>query len=126
MTQSRGSVGKAQRFAAAGVMATGIHALVAVSFVHLVAPIPTVANGVAFAVATAFSYLVNTLWSFGKPLHERNLVRFVLVAIIGLILAVGISGTAEYYGFSYLLGILAVVSVVPLITFTLHSVWTYR
>lgn len=107
-------------------MATGVHALVAISFVNLVAPIPTLANGTAFAVATAFSYVVNTLWTFGKPLHGRSLLRFVLVASIGCALAVGISGIAEYYGFNYALGILAVAATVPLITFTLHILWTYR
>ena len=107
-------------------MATGVHALVAASFVNLVAPIPTLANGIAFAVATAFSYVINTLWSFGNPLHGRSLLRFVLVASIGCVLAVGISGIAESYGLNYVLGIVVVASTVPLITFTLHSLWTYR
>jgi putative flippase GtrA len=126
MAPSRGLAEQARRFAASGVLATGLHALVAASFVNLVAPIPTLANGIAFTVATAFSYLMNTLWSFRKPPRGRNLIRYVLVASIGCFLAVGISGMAEHYGASYVVGILAVVCIVPPFTFALHGFWTYR
>ena len=126
MAQSRSLAGQAQRFAASGVLATGLHALVAAGFMNLVAPIPMLANGIAFAVATAFSYVINTLWSFSKPPRGRNLFRFVQVAAIGCFLAVGISGVAQHFGLSYVVGILAVVCIVPPITFILHGLWTYR
>ena len=117
---------KIVRFGVTGAIATGVHALVAAAFVNLVAPIPTLANGVAFAVATVFSYVLNTLWSFGQPLRGRTLLRFVVVALIGCALAVGVSGAMERAGFNYLAGILAVVAVVPPVTFVLHGLWTYR
>ena len=126
MAQSRGLAWRAQRYATSGVLATGLHALVAAGFMNLVAPIPMLANGIAFTVATAFSYVINTLWSFSQPRRGRNLFRFVLVATIGCFLAVGISGAAQYYGLSYVAGILAVVCIVPPFTFLLHGFWTYR
>lgn len=84
------------------------------------------ANGVAFATATVFSYLINTLWSFSSRLHGRNLRRFVLVSALGCLLAVAVSGLAEHYGLPYELGIVLVVLSVPPATFLLHSLWTYR
>jgi putative flippase GtrA len=100
--------------------------LVAVGFIHFVAPAPSIANGVAFVVATIFSYTINTLWSFSSPLHGRNLFRFVAVSMVGCLLAVTVSGTAQHYGLHYWYGIGLVVFTVPPVTFLLHSLWTYR
>lgn len=117
---------EALRFAIAGVLVTGLHVIVAVGFIRLVLPAPPLANGVAFVVATAFSYLINTLWSFSSPLYGRNLFRFVVVSMVGCLLAVTVSGIAEYYGLHYWIGIAGVACIVPPMTFLLHSFWTYR
>lgn len=117
---------KAQRFAVSGVLVTGLHVVVAAGFIHLILPKPAVANGVAFVVATVFSYLINTLWSFSSPLHARNLIRFLVVSGVGCVLAITVSGLAELYGMHYWIGIASVVAIVPPVTFILHSMWTYR
>jgi putative flippase GtrA len=114
------------RFAATGLISTGIHVLVAAAFVNLIAPMPAIANGCAFIVATVFSYLANTLWSFSTRLHGRNLLRFVTVAVAGCLLAMAISGTAEMLGWHYLVGIALVVCILPPVTFVAHNRWTYR
>lgn len=117
---------KAQRFAVSGILVTGLHVLVAAGFIRFILPLPSVANGVAFIVATIFSYLINTLWSFSSPLHGRNLIRFLLVSSLGCALAITVSGLAELQGMSYWIGIACVVAVVPPVTFVLHNFWTYR
>ncbi len=117
---------QARRFAVSGLVATGVHIAIAVTIIRLVLPWPMLANGVAFAVATVCSYLLNTLWSFSSRLHGKNLRRFLVVSMLGLILSVLISGWAEHVGLPYGLGIVCVVAVVPLVTFLLHRFWTYR
>jgi putative flippase GtrA len=117
---------QARRFAVSGLLATGLHVLIAVSFIKLILPSPMLANGVAFAMATVFSYLINTLWSFSSRLHGKNLRRFVVVSALGCLLSVAVSGLAEHYGLPYELGIVLVVLSVPPATFLLHSFWTYR
>lgn len=117
---------RALRFAVSGVLVTGVHILVASIFIQHLLPVPSVANGFAFVVATVFSYLVNTIWSFSSPLHGRTLLRFGIVSIVGLSLAMAVSGTAEYFGFHYLHGILLVAIFIPPMTFVLHNFWTYR
>jgi putative flippase GtrA len=117
---------QAQRFAISGLLVTGLHVLVATCFINFVLDISSLANGVAFVVATAFSYMINTLWSFSSPLHRRNLLRFVLVSLVGCFFAVAVSGTAQYYDLHYMYGIGLVVCTVPPVTFLLHSFWTYR
>lgn len=116
----------ALRFAISGLLVTGLHVVIATTFIQIILPAPSLANGVAFAVATLFSYLINTTWSFSSPLHGRNLFRFCLVSLIGLVLAMGISGAAQDYGLHYGYGIVFVVCTVPPVTFLLHNFWTYR
>jgi putative flippase GtrA len=114
------------RFGISGLLATGLHVLIAVTLIRSVLLPPSIANGAAFAMATIFSYLINTMWSFGRPLHGRNLLRFCAVSCIGLILAMIISGAAQHFGLHYMLGIFFVVLTVPPVTFLLHTFWTYR
>lgn len=117
---------RAQRFAMSGLLVTGLHVLVAASFIHFVAPRPSVANGIAFVAATIVSYLINTLWSFSSPFRKSSFIRFILVSVIGCVLAMSVSGLAEFYGMSHWVGIACVVAVVPPVTFLLHTFWTYR
>jgi putative flippase GtrA len=114
------------RFTASGVLITGLHVIIATTFIKIVLPVPVIANGVAFVTATIFSYLINTLWSFSSPLHGKNLFRFCVVSFIGLFLAMAISGAAQYYGLHYWYGIGLVVCIVPPVTFMLHNLWTYN
>lgn len=117
---------RALRFTVSGVLVTGLHILIASTFMQYVLPVPPLANGFAFVVATAFSYLVNTIWSFSSPLHGRILLRFCIVSIVGLSLAMAVSGAAEYFGLHYLQGIFLVAIIIPPMTFILHNFWTYR
>ena len=104
---------QALRFALSGLLVTGLHVLVATAFIQIILPAPSIANGVAFVMATVFSYLINTTWSFSRSLHRRNLFRFFVVSCIGLFLAMTISGAAQYFGLHYLYGIGVVVCIVP-------------
>jgi putative flippase GtrA len=114
------------RFGVSGVLATAVHVLVAAAVMTAVTPSPPLANGVAFLAATLFSYFMNTRWSFSRELHGRTLARFSVVSLVGLGLAIAISGVAQMYGLHYWIGIGLVAVSLPIITFTLHYNWTYR
>jgi len=117
---------RALRFAITGLLATGLHAVVAIVFIKQILNVPAIANGVAFVVATLVSYILNTMWTFSHLLQGRTLYRFCAVSCIGLGLAMLVSGVAQYWGLNYLWGILFVVLTVPPVTFVMHSLWTYR
>lgn len=114
------------RFALSGLLVTGLHIFIATAAIQILSLAPSLANGLAFVVATVFSYLIHTRWSFSRPLHGKNLIRFSVVSLIGLSLAMVTSGAAQYYGLHYWYGIFFVVCTVPPITFLLHNFWTYR
>jgi putative flippase GtrA len=117
---------QAVRFIISGGLVTGLHVIIAATIINIILPVPPIANGVAFVIATAFSYLINTLWSFSRPLHGRNLFRFSVVSFSGLFLTINISGAAQYYGLHYWYGIGLVVCIVTPFTFFVHRFWTYR
>jgi putative flippase GtrA len=119
-------VKQVQRFAVSGLLATGLHALVAIGLIESFAISAPLANGIAFLVATVFSYAANTLWSFSSALHGRNLFRFICVSIIGGTLATSVSALVAHYNLHYLVGIGIVAVTVPPVTFLLHRFWTYR
>ncbi|WP_278362244.1 GtrA family protein [Stutzerimonas kunmingensis] len=114
------------RFGMTGVLVTLVHALIVIVCVESALTGPALANGIAFTGATLLSYLINTRWSFSKPLHGRTLVRFLLVSLVGFCVAVGIASTAEQAAVDYQLGIAAVAMVVPVLTFCMHNFWTYK
>lgn len=114
------------RFAVTGLFVTALHALIAIVFINFVSALPPLANGVAFAVATVVSYVINTTWSFSARLHGRTLMRFLLVSACGFLLAMVVAWAAQMAGLNYLLGIVAVALTIPAFTFVLHNFWTYR
>ncbi len=111
------------RFGVTGIANTGIHVVVA--YLCLAAG-PVAANAVAFIVATLFSYVVNTLWSFSTAMTRQNLSRFIVVAIIGLLAAVLLAKVGELIGLPPMGSVWLVVCVMPFVNFGLHSLWTYR
>ncbi|MFI8557826.1 GtrA family protein [Pseudomonas putida] len=117
---------KAFRFSLTGILMTLIHASIVILLVSSVSLPPPISNGLAFALATIASYLINTLWSFSAPLHGRTLSRFILVSIFGLCVSIFISWIIQLAGYSYLVGIAGVAVTVPVVTFFLHTTWTYR
>ena len=125
-TEKSALIKRALRFAVTGLFVTALHAVVAVLFINFLMPVPPLANGVAFAVATVVSYLINTTWSFSARLHGRTLLRFMLVSAGGFLLAMFVAWAAQFAGLSYLLGIAAVALTIPAFTFVLHNFWTYR
>ncbi len=125
-TEREALIRRGLRFAVTGLFVTALHALVAVFFINFVSPQPPLANGVAFAVATVVSYVINTTWSFSARLHGKTLLRFLLVSEGGFFLAMFVAWAAQMAGLHYLLGIVSVALTIPAFTFVLHNFWTYR
>ena len=114
------------RFVLIGFMNTILHFIVVVIFIKKVLPEPVFANTLAFTIATIFSYIINTNWSFSNSISMRSLIRFLLVSIVGLCLTIAISSMAKNHGINYVLSTFLVVFFVPPVIFFLHFFWTYR
>ena len=109
-----------------GGIAVVLHFMIVIFVVERWVLHPSAANAIAFVLATIFSNIANTYWSFETKVSRTILLRFWSVALLGLCLAVLISSIADYFGLHYLVGILLVVSVTPVVSYTLHKNWTYK
>lgn len=114
------------RFGVSGIIATGIHVAVATPLIYLLHATQVSANGAAFVIANIGSYLLNTQWSFGATPGRDSYLRFLFVSLLGLLLTLGISKTADLLGMGYWAGLACVLLMVPPVTFVLHRRWTYR
>ena len=119
-------LGRLLRFGVTGLIATGIHVLVAVTLIAWLRTPPYIANPIAFVTATAFSYATNTLWSFSSRMNHRTLRRYTCVSLFGCVATAAVAGASEAAGLDYRTGILLVITMVTPVTFGLHSRWTYR
>lgn len=114
------------RFGATGLFVTALHILIATVLIHYGQLSASIANGIAFCVATTVSYLMHTKWSFSADLEGKNLFRFAVVSTIGLLLSLGIPLALSAMGFGAAAGTAAVVIMLPITNFVLHNFWTYR
>lgn len=116
----------ATRFGLVGAGVTLIHILVATSLIEGLHSSPEVANGVAFVLANLLSYVANTRWSFQSRLGLGTWRRFVIVSFAASVLTVAIAWGVHRAGGHYMWGIALVVTVVPILNFVAHRLFTYR
>jgi putative flippase GtrA len=113
-------------FIFSGLVATGVHLLVAWLLVTEARWHMGSANSAAFCAATVVSYVLNSVLSFQAPMNWRTLLRFALVACVCASLsgALGALGERAQYSLYAVTGFI-VLFVTP-VSYLLHRHWTYR
>lgn len=114
------------KFILIGGLAVLMHFLIVIALFENWVISSALANAIAFVLATVFSNIANTYWSFQSAMSRRVFVRFWLVALLGLTVAVAISSAADWFGLHYLIGTALVVMITPIISYNLHKHWTYQ
>ncbi len=76
---------RALRFVLTGVGNTAVHAMVAMALIIIVGVSAGLANACAFLTATAVSYAINTLWSFGARPTRDNAFKYGIVTAVGFV-----------------------------------------
>lgn len=112
------------RFAMVGGIATSTHIMVAFLFLSLFKNQVFLANLGGFSCAFGISYFLQSRFVFQKKTSWHNATRFLLVQLSGLLIAQAISQTLS--GYNPYLRVLFVVVLIPLVTYFIHKVWTYR
>jgi putative flippase GtrA len=115
----------AGRFTVVGGLITVLHIAVATFLVEKTGVSSVTANSAAFVIANVTSYLLHTHWSFAASPSFRSGQRFLVVSLIGFVLTAFLSGTVQWLGLPYWIGIGLVVTIVPANNFLLHRFWTY-
>lgn len=112
-------------FALIGVANTLVHGAILVVAVEWLALKVTLAHLLAFAVANAFSYVMNSWLTFKAALSLRRYARFFLASLLSLGLTLLLAWFCDHYGLHYLLGFVLIVVVVPLLSFAVMKFWTF-
>lgn len=121
-------MGTALRFVVSGGTATVSHVLVFIALVEWLTMRPVFAAAGAFFVALFVSYGMNYHWTFSvSGPHRIMLPRFVLVAVLGLLINLGITyAVVDMAGYWYGYALLLVVLLVPIMTFALSKLWVFN
>lgn len=117
---------KILRFSITGVVTTIIHAFVAICYFYLINSNQILANIIAFILATLFSYTINTRWTFSTTFQKNNFRRYITVTGFGFALTLVISIIAQINHWEYFWAITIISTCVPVLSFVLHSIWTYQ
>lgn len=113
------------KFGVIGGAATGIHVAVFLALIEWIKWNYVQSNFVAYAVATLWSFVGNSFWSFGCRPSGYRFVRYMCVAVFGLVLSMGVSWACELMLVNAFVTILWIVMLVTPTTFLLHRYWTF-
>ena len=113
-------------FAVIGVFNTLTHAMSVIAFVELFQAHPTLANTLAFFVANTVSYFLNSRYTFKAAASLSRYKRFLLASSFALLATVLLSSFAEWMHWHYLIGLMLVIFISPVLTFTLQKQWTFK
>jgi putative flippase GtrA len=120
-------MGALLRYGVSGGLATATHVSVFVLAVEWLGLRPVLAAGPAFVLALLVSYGMNYHWTFAvSGPHRIMLPRYVVVALLGLGLNLGITyAVVDAAGYWYGYALLLVILIVPLVTFMLSKFWVF-
>ena len=115
---------KIVRYGLIGGISTLIHFSSAFLYIYTIDSSVVQANIVGFLIAYLFSYTVQSKYVFEHTLNFNKALKYFIVQFTALILAIGLSTLFESYN-SYLKTVIVVI-VLPLITYLIHTFWTFN
>jgi putative flippase GtrA len=112
------------RYALIGGFSTLIHLSIAFLWLYTINESLFFANSAGFSVAFMFSYMVQSRYVFLHTLSLSKAFRYFLVQFGALLTSIILSETLV--GYNSYIKTLIVVMLLPLITFVIHKLWTFR
>lgn len=116
------------RFLSVGAVATVAHFAVLISLVQIFDSNPVIASVFGFAISALLNYFLNYHYTFNsvQP-HTATLPRFVIIALIGMILnTAAMTIQVNTLGFHYLIAQVVTTIVVLVWNFTGNRLWTFE
>jgi putative flippase GtrA len=117
------------RFGVVGVCASAVHFGIVISLVEMMAYPPLVANVLAFLLSFQVSYWGHRSWTFSgtTALHRVALPKLFLIGSVGLLANEGLFFLfLSVLHLPYQLALFFVLTILPIINFTLGKLWVFR
>ena len=112
------------RFLAVGVSSVAVHIVVAYLYIYFIDSNSVIAsNVIGFSVAVVFSYILQTKIVFKKDISYESAWKYIGVQIIGVSISIFVTNYL-LVGNPYI-KVIFVVILLPMMTYTIHSLWTY-
>ncbi|OCX21833.1 GtrA family protein [Pseudomonas graminis] len=118
---ANGDLHKFIKFAMVGLLNTGIHIAAVYLLVEQAAVEPPLANAIAFLCANAFSYLMNSMWTFKARKELKVYLKFLTVSTVGLAISWTCVYCTRFFDINYMYGVVASVFVVAIASYWLNS-----
>jgi len=83
-------------------------------------------NAISYTIATIISYYINSIWTFNRKVSTKNMSKFILVCLIGLIISSIISHIIDLNNLNNYIGVVLIVFTNTTLIFTLHKYWTFK
>lgn len=115
-------------FGTAGVIATLVHVVVGLTLNRALGFSPLWANLIAFPAATCVTLFTNSRFTFqghggGKTSFAKGLATVLLGLGLNQLIVMIVTG---YAGLPYEAALVAVIAIVPAVTFLLFKFWAFR
>jgi putative flippase GtrA len=111
------------KYGMVGIISTFFHICTASLFVRFVYESLVISNIAGFSCAFFFSYVLQSKFVFNSGLTWKKALKFLLVQVIALILAVNTAQLAE--SFSIYIKIFMVAVFLPICAFSVQKLWTF-
>ena len=113
------------RFAVVGLFNTALHLAIVGLLTQRFGLSQLVSNVAAYVVASSFSFMVNSIWSFQVKLQARRFARFQVVGLMGLLASAVVGHMGDVFGWHYAVTVLVTGCMLPLLSFLAHRSYTY-
>lgn len=113
------------QFGFIGVLNTAVHASAVIGLVEIFHLRPVAANGIAFFLANILSFFLNSKITFKAALSFIGYLRFLSVSLVSLAGTLLISWLGELYGVEYKISLVAIIFLVPAISFLALKFWAF-
>ncbi len=114
---------KIVRYGLVGGVSTFIHFIIALFYIYSINSSVFQSNMVGFTVAYIFSYTIQSKYVFDHAISLEKAIKYFIVQFSALLLAIIVSNLFETNSY---LKTLIVVVLLPLITFLIHTFWTFK
>ncbi len=115
---------KIVRYGLIGGVSTFIHFVIASFYIYSIDSSVFQSNMVGFSIAYIFSYTIQSKYVFDHAISLEKSIKYFIVQFGALLLAIIVSNLFETTN-SYLKTLIIVI-LLPIITFLIHSFWTFK
>jgi len=115
---------KIVKYALIGGVSTLIHIILASLYIYRIEDSLFKANILGFIVAYLFSYIMQSLYVFNSKIEPIKALKYFLVQLSSLLVSIFTANILGNYN-NYIKTVFVII-VMPLITYTIHKLWTFK